>query len=150
MLTSWAGWASVQPSILFSPSQGFPMPNPHSHHSINVSTGKSSHILLKHSNNLPAVANPAAPNVGEIIGAKCKDIDNGPFYFSPNTVIAQGTNKKRLAIRIISQAPGGSADITEGTISVTLLIFTGEFTPPDEMDVETFHVDYISDPTSPC
>lgn len=124
------------------------MPNkPNGRQSVNVSPGKTSHLLLKRKVNFPNVANPAAPNPGEIIGATCKDDDNG-FYFTA-TVLPQPPNQKRLALRIVSGLPGGAGDPTDGLIAITLLIFTGVALPPDQEPVAEAPVDYISDPAAP-
>ena len=122
------------------------MPNkPSGRHSVNVSTGKTSHLLLKRKGNFPLVAaNPAAPNPGEINGATVKDDDND-FYFTA-TVIAQ-TSRKRLALKIVSNKPAGGDDILDGLLSITLQIFTGGTV--DTVPVADVPVDYIDDPTGP-
>ena len=124
------------------------MPNkPNGRQSLNISNGKVSHLLLKRKINFPLVANPAAPNPGEIIGATCKDDDND-FYFTA-TVVAQPPNQKRLALRIISGLPGGGGDPTDGLLAITLQIFTGAGNPPDPVPVADAPVEYISDPGAP-
>ncbi|MGI8977616.1 MAG: hypothetical protein ACR2FY_00165 [Pirellulaceae bacterium] len=123
------------------------MPNkPNGRQSVNYSTGKTSHLLLKRKGNFPDVANPAAPNPGEIIGATCRDDDND-FYFTA-TVLAQPPNKKRLALRIVSGSPGGGGDPTEGLLTVTIQIATGTPTP-DTLPPVDAPVEYISDPGAP-
>ena len=127
------------------------MPNkPNGRQCVNVSNGKTSHLLLKRKNNFPAVANPAAPNAGEINGAVVRDDDN-EFYFTATVLdqIGAGGSRKRLALRLVSAIPGGGADPLEGLLTITLQIFTGPTSPPDPLPVSDVPVDYISDPTAP-
>jgi hypothetical protein len=126
------------------------MPKPTGRSSVNLSSGKSSHLVVKHSANLPDVANPAAPLLGEIVSAKCKDTTHATTIYFGATVLAQGANKKRLALRIVSGVTLGGADITEGELTVTLNLFTGTGVPEDPLDIENVPVEYIIDPTAPC
>jgi hypothetical protein len=131
------------------------MPNrPQGRHCINVSAGKTSYLLLKKKGPpFPDLYDPAnpAPQLGSLITATVNDDDNG-FYFNP-TIVAQ-TDKKRLALKIVSGLGGGGADPLDGLLTITLFIVTGvvlgtpttsPYTPP----VVDAPVDYISDPAGP-
>ncbi|MCI0641182.1 MAG: hypothetical protein L0Y72_09055 [Gemmataceae bacterium] len=123
------------------------MPKGHGRHCINVSSGKTSHLLLKRRNNFPDVAG-ASPNAGEIVGATVKDIDpDTEFYFAAQ-VIAQAS-KKRLALKVTSNLPGGGVDPLDGVLAITLLIYTGPSSPNDTLPISDVPVDYISNPTGP-
>ena len=127
------------------------MPNkPNARHCINVSNLRTSHLLLRRRNNFPPVANPAAPNLGEIIGATVRDDDN-EFYFGATVIdqIGGGGARRRLSLRIVSGLPPGGADPTDGLLTITLQIFTGPASLPDPLPVSDVPVDYISDPGGP-
>ena len=121
-------------------------------HAINISSGRTSHILLKRKGpNFPSVADPANPGLGEILGASVVDDDNG-IYFSA-TVVGQpgsGGDRKRLALRLVSALPFGGGDPLDGLLTITLQVVTSLFplttTPVEVADTP---VDYISDPSAP-
>lgn len=125
------------------------MPNkPHGHHSVNVSPGTTSHLLLKKRNQFPVVAADLAhPNVGEIFGAVVEDEDAGFFF---NAIPIAQLDRKRLALKINSGLPSGGVDPVDGLLTVTLQQCTN--TSPltvKEITVSDVPVDYISDPTAP-
>src|SRR5262245_30172345 len=119
------------------------MPNkPIGQHCINVSPGKTSHLLLKKKGpNFPPVGNAN----GNIQSAVVHDDDN---IFDFTAIPVAQANLKRLALRITSNLPLGAGGPTDGLLTVTLQILQpdGSTQPLAVSDVP---VDYIDDPNAP-
>lgn len=130
-----------------------PKYKPYSSQTINVSTDKISHLLLrKIGQNFPKVAaDPTNPSVGDICSATVRD-DANDFDFQATPIFQGNANQKRLALRVKSKWPaGGAGEPTEGLISITLnvAIVEGDPTQTIPLNVADAPVDYITDAGAP-
>ena len=124
---------------------------PHGRQCINVSPGKTSHLLLKKKGPpFPDVYDPANPKLGTILYVAVTDLDN-TFGFKA-TIVPQ-TDKKRLALQLVSDLGAGGGDPLDGLLGVTLFIVNAiiPLNPPATYaePVSDVPVDYISDPAAP-
>jgi len=123
---------------------------PRCRHCINVSSNKTSYLLLRRKVAFPAVpVAGAAPTPGQIAGVSVQDDDNSIFFTA--TAISQQVDAAgfRLAIKVVSNlGAGGGADPTDGLLLITLLIANGTAVP-NQVNVSDTPVNYISDPNGP-
>jgi hypothetical protein len=108
---------------------------PTSQHCVNVSNGKTSHLLLKaHGLNFPI--------------ARFVDVYDVNNDFPFNGTIIPQVDPQRLALKIVSNLPGGGGAPTDGLLTITLYVpgLGGQLNPVQVADCP---VDYIDDPGGP-
>jgi hypothetical protein len=110
---------------------------PTGHPCVNVSNGKTSFLLLKgHGLDFP---------IARFVDVR--DINND-FAFNA-FMISQPPDPRRLALRLVSALPPGGGGPTDGLLSITLLIPTGNPGVFNSLLIADVPVDYIDDPTGP-
>jgi hypothetical protein len=122
---------------------------PRPRQAVNVTVGKTSYLLIRAKGDPLAVYDAAHPALGSVYSAVVSDADNS-FYFSATPVTQ--ADATRLALKLVSQLPGGGADPTDGLLTITLnIVNTLTTVPPGTapLPVTDVPVDYISDPAAP-
>ena len=130
------------------------MPTPQSKQGINVSTGKTSYVVLRRNGDaFPDLFIAADPKTGTLLYVAVTDLNNGFSFNATPLIQTSDGNKHRLALKLVSNAPLGGADPLDGLLGITLfLVKTLSGPNPTETTPETatdVPVDYISDPSAP-
>lgn len=127
---------------------------PQSRQCINVSTGKTSYVVLRRTGTpFPDLFDATTPAANTLLYVAVTDLTNS-FSFTA-TPLPQSSvgGVHRLALKLVSNAPGGAGDPIDGLLGITLFIvdtLTGSApTTTISQPATDVPVDYISDPSAP-